>query len=107
MLVADESYVATATGHVWHRRRGVSESALCAEQRGRGQRGQHGPGRGRSDAAAGQRQHAVGHPEGPAGCLIALQGAALAQVLLLLLHVPLATSFQFPVKVIFSLIQSN
>lgn len=44
LLVTDGSCVAAATGHVRHRRRGVPESAVRAEQRGRGQRGQHGPG---------------------------------------------------------------
>lgn len=70
------SCVVMATGHVRHRRRGVPESAVRTEQRRRGQRGQHGPDRWRGDAAAGQRQHAVGHPEGPAGRVTVQQGAA-------------------------------
>ena len=62
-------------GHVWDQRRGVSESALRAEQQRRGQRGQHDPDRRRGGPTAGQCQHAVGHPEGPAGHLTGRQGA--------------------------------
>lgn len=63
------------TGHVWNQRRGVSQSSLRAVRRGRGQCDQHDLDGGGGHPAAGQRQDAVGHPEGPAGHLSGHQGA--------------------------------
>lgn len=66
----------SSAGHVWDQWRGVSQSALCAEQRGCGQRSQYDPVRRRGVPTAGQCQRAVGHPEGPAGCLADQQEAS-------------------------------
>lgn len=53
------------SGNVRHQRRGLPESAVCVEQRRRGQCGQHDSDRRRGLTAQEERRHAVAHPERP------------------------------------------
>lgn len=67
VVISDHFTCLSSAGHVWNRRRGVPESALCAQQQWSGQRHQHDPDRRRNRSAEEERRHSVGHPKRPEG----------------------------------------